>query len=106
MYVYRETEPTCWTVGFYDPEGKWIPDEDFMNPEEAAEKTAYLNGGNKTERGSIKMVCPLLAVIDHDMSKLSNCIQERCAWWQVINNQHNEDHGMCGISLLSKMIRR
>jgi hypothetical protein len=33
-----------WTVGFYDPNGKWMPESDFNSPEEAAERVNYLNG--------------------------------------------------------------
>ena len=28
MYVYIKSEPGLWTVGFYDPNGKWIPESD------------------------------------------------------------------------------
>ena len=44
-YVYIQSEPTLWTVGFYDPSGKWHPDTDHGTPEEAAERVHYLNGG-------------------------------------------------------------
>ena len=45
MYVYIKTEPGLWTVGFYDPEGKWQGDSDHDSPEKAAERVHYLNGG-------------------------------------------------------------
>ena len=45
MYVYRETEKGLWTVGFYDPSGKWYPESDHYVREEAAKRVAYLNGG-------------------------------------------------------------
>lgn len=44
-YVYRRTEPCLLTVGFYDPEGKWIPDSDYESNEEAAQRVRFLNGG-------------------------------------------------------------
>ena len=44
MYVYRQTEQSLWTVGFYDPNGKWHPESDWDNPQQAAERVAYLNG--------------------------------------------------------------
>jgi hypothetical protein len=46
MWVYKQTEPGLWTVGFYDPEGKWHPDSDWDDWERAAERVRYLNGGN------------------------------------------------------------
>ncbi len=44
-YVYIRTEPCLWTVGFYDPSGKWIPESDWSTPEEAAKRVHFLNGG-------------------------------------------------------------
>lgn len=44
MYVYIQSEPGLWTVGFYDPTGKWHPDGDHANPEAAATRVAWLNG--------------------------------------------------------------
>jgi hypothetical protein len=46
MYVYIESEKGLWTVGFYDPTGKWHPESDHPNPKAAARRVAYLNGGN------------------------------------------------------------
>jgi hypothetical protein len=45
MYVYIQTEPTLYTVGFYDPNGKWHPESDHPTRAEAAERVAKLNGG-------------------------------------------------------------
>jgi len=47
-YVYMQTEPGLWTVGFYDPNGEWVPESDHKSPEEAAERVHYLNGGKLT----------------------------------------------------------
>lgn len=45
MYVYINTEPNLWTVGFYDPSGKWHPESDYTSRDEAATRAAWLNGG-------------------------------------------------------------
>lgn len=45
MYVFIQSEPSLWTVGFYDPEGTWIPESDHPSKEEAAERAHWLNGG-------------------------------------------------------------
>ena len=45
MYVYIQSEPQLWTVGFYDSHGKWHPDTDHDTPEQAAKRLHYLNGG-------------------------------------------------------------
>lgn len=46
MFVYMQTEssPDLFTVGFYDPNGKWIPESDHSDRKKAAERTAWLNG--------------------------------------------------------------
>ncbi len=45
MYVYINSEPNLYTVGFYDPSGEWHPDSDYAARGEAAERVRYLNGG-------------------------------------------------------------
>ncbi len=45
MYVYKQTEPYLFTVGFYAPDGTWHPDSDRDSKDEAAERVHYLNGG-------------------------------------------------------------
>lgn len=34
------------TVGFYDPKGKWVPESDHEDKEEAAKRVAFLNGSH------------------------------------------------------------
>ena len=45
MYVYIRSETNLWTVGFYNPDGKWVPESDWESTEKAAERVHYLNGG-------------------------------------------------------------
>jgi len=47
-WVYINSEPGLWTVGFYDPAGRWHTDEDYPNKQMAADRVHYLNGGNVT----------------------------------------------------------
>lgn len=44
-WVYVRSDPGLWTVGFYDPNGKWHPDSDQTSVEAAAARVHYLNGG-------------------------------------------------------------
>jgi hypothetical protein len=53
-YVYIESEKWTdedgnkhhlYTVGFYDPNGKFQPDTDHDDKEKAAERVSWLNGG-------------------------------------------------------------
>lgn len=56
-YVYVQSEHAgedekgrwddLFTVGFYDPEGKWHPEKDCATAEEAAERVAWLNGSGR-----------------------------------------------------------
>jgi hypothetical protein len=51
-WVYKQTEYAgrdgadynLYTVGFFDPAGKWQPDSDHTDQQKAAERVAWLNG--------------------------------------------------------------
>lgn len=45
-WVYLRSEPGVYTVGFYDPDGRWHGDSDWPDREQAAARVHYLNGGN------------------------------------------------------------
>lgn len=47
MYVYIRSEPQLWTVGYYDPSGKWQSESDHGSRVEAAERVHWLNGDNE-----------------------------------------------------------
>jgi hypothetical protein len=40
-------EHNLFTVGFYDPAGRWEPESDHSTREAAAERVHYLNGGRR-----------------------------------------------------------
>lgn len=44
VWVYIQSEPGLYTVGFYDPRGEWHADTDWRTKEEAANRVAWLNG--------------------------------------------------------------
>jgi len=44
-YVYIQSEPRLWTVGFYDPAGNWHAESDHGDTGSASERVHYLNGG-------------------------------------------------------------
>jgi len=46
MFVYVRSESRLYTVGFYDPQGKWHPDSDHNTSEEAARRVNWLHGGD------------------------------------------------------------
>jgi hypothetical protein len=45
-WVYQQTEPGLYTVGYFTPDGQWLTDGDFSTRKEAADRVHYLNGGN------------------------------------------------------------
>ena len=45
-YVYIQSEPGLWTVGFYTPSGKFEPESDHESTESASARVHYLNGGS------------------------------------------------------------
>ena len=49
MWVYIQSESQLWTVGFYKPDGKFMPESDWGTKEEAARWCHYLNGGREPD---------------------------------------------------------
>ena len=49
-YIYIK-EPGLYTVGFYDPSGKFQPESYHARREEAAERVHWLNGGSDSDEG-------------------------------------------------------
>lgn len=47
MYVYIQTEPQLYTVGFYSPDGHFHSDSDHNDREKAAERVSFLNGNSQ-----------------------------------------------------------
>lgn len=45
-YVYIRSEPGLWTVGFYDPKGKFLAENHHKKQEDAANRVHFLNGGD------------------------------------------------------------
>ena len=48
-YVYQQTEPRLWTVGYYAPKGDWVAARDYDCEEDAAEAVRLLNGGMRAQ---------------------------------------------------------
>lgn len=48
-WVYQSFESGLWTVGFYKPDGNFMPESDHGDREEAAKRVHYLNGGTPHE---------------------------------------------------------
>ena len=45
-YVYLKSESELWTVGFYEPSGRFHPESDHESEGAAAARVHYLNGGS------------------------------------------------------------
>ncbi len=46
-YTYIRSEQGLWTVGGYDPAGRWQPESDHDSPQDAAARVAWLNGSGE-----------------------------------------------------------
>jgi hypothetical protein len=44
-WVYMQSEPGLYTVGFYKPDGSWEAESDHTSEQQAAARVHYLNGG-------------------------------------------------------------
>ena len=77
-YVYINSEKGLWTVGFYDPEGKWRPESDHDIVLNAIKKTHYLNGGNDNQSSvSIQMIENIVKpLIKETIIKVEKLIEE------------------------------
>lgn len=66
IYVYIESEPSLFKVGFYGPDAKWHHDSEHTERELAAYRVHYLNGGGikKTDGNEIKTHPDLAIQID------------------------------------------
>lgn len=53
MHVYIQSQPSFWTVGFYDPDGNWHPESDHKDREKAAGRVHWLNGGSDSSEPEI-----------------------------------------------------
>jgi hypothetical protein len=49
MWVYWQSQPQLWTVGYYDPQGDRVPESDHDSSEAAANRVHWLNGGSAEE---------------------------------------------------------
>lgn len=67
MYVYIQSEPRLWTVGFYNPDGKWESESDHASTEEAAARVSYLNGNRITDPRSVEVLDMIIADMESDV---------------------------------------
>jgi hypothetical protein len=44
VYVYIQSEPNLWTVGHYEPGGRFVPESDHESIDAATARVARLNG--------------------------------------------------------------
>lgn len=76
MYVYSQSAPSLWTVGFYDPSGKWVAESGHGDPDAAADRIAWLNGSKKRDDGAAQRE-PLAPVPNLTKQELEQSIQNR-----------------------------
>jgi len=52
QYDYRNS---WWSVGFYDPSGKWVTESEHDNKDDAAAHVHWLNGGERQRAEVVPM---------------------------------------------------
>jgi hypothetical protein len=88
-FVYIKSEPNLWTVGFYDPAGKFQPDSDHDTKQAAAHRVCELNGAYEVPESKLREAAK--AVVE--------------AWWDGNENEDvNLDVLYCKIRLLRQAL--
>ena len=80
MWVYLKSEPNLYTVGFYDPQGGWEPESDWLTSKDAAKRVRYLNGsgsGSESESELLDALQFLLAEFNQHVSEDCDCDKVR-----------------------------
>lgn len=49
LYRWGGGDLRTWVVGFFDPQGTWVPVSDHKSQRSAAATVHYLNGGNRAD---------------------------------------------------------
>jgi len=78
MYVYLRSELTLWTVGHYDPRGKWHAESDHGTPEEAAARVASLNGDKDPENDRLRSLAQALERKNRDLGERTAGLLAAC----------------------------
>lgn len=60
-----------YTVGFYDPQGKWYPESDHDTADSAAARVRYLNGGR--DEKLLALLADILPVLKEDVENCGPC---------------------------------
>lgn len=68
-WVYRQTDRGVWTVGYYTPDGIWVPESDWGSPELAAQRVHYLNGEVDIEA----LIGKIKAILDNPCRSCGYC---------------------------------
>ncbi len=95
-WVYIKTESKLWTVGFYDPTGKFQTDSDHHNREKARERVNYLNGGKAKglEEKVVNGIFGMLKKVFYDANVLAPDPQTKLTTmllFEVVQNMAQQD---------------
>jgi hypothetical protein len=70
-YVYRCLQRTgcdhLWSVGYFDPEGRWQEESDHATADDAAKRVAWLNGGH-VDRNEIDQLIQRVNALETKMA--------------------------------------
>lgn len=92
MYVYirSKDEPSTplWVVGFYAPNGRWMPESDHEVRAEAAERVAWLNGSGASANAFARTI--LLEI--HEYFRHWNPVDPSAPFGETTMKQAVEDY--------------
>lgn len=86
VWVYKQTEATLWTVGFYydtDQGQKWEPESDHGTEHEAAARVYWLNGGRAPDE----------TLVTPEMRTLADKVRSMCADYDAAQTEYEQGRG-------------
>lgn len=87
-FVFLKSESNLYTVGYYDPGGKWVPVSDQDSAAEAAAMVSQLNGGHSAIARCDRCNCELSNCGDPDEDGIPSLDCEPCR----LRKQNTELH--------------
>lgn len=94
-WIYQQTEPGLFTVGFYTPGGEWKTDSDFNDRNVAADRVHYLNGGSDQQEAAD------IEPMDEELKKITlnalevrvkESLTRRGKFEESLNGENWDDH--------------
>ena len=80
-YVVKNFEPGLWTVGHYQPDGKFDPEADYTDPVAAGQRCHFLNGGGDAARAELAQAAESNARLRAQLADLRTSLDYCAGQW-------------------------